>query len=113
MTGHVKSDAFAKLKRQRGVMATLARELGVAEQSVHKWKQIPLERVFRVSAILRVPPESLRPDFFAEDPLRYPRMPESWLRFGQRRQAEEQTARKARGVVNGKLTAVVRVNGRA
>lgn len=101
MTGHLASDAYAKLRRQRGVMAQIARGLGIAHESVSKWRQVPLERVFRVASLLRVPPESLRPDFFADDPLRFPRMPESWARYGKARKAEAHEARKARGAING------------
>lgn len=104
MTGHVASDIFAKLKRRRGTMATLARALGVASQSIEKWRMVPLERVFQVSLILHVPPEQLRPDFFADDPLRSPRMPESWQRFGKGRQLDAHEARQARGIINGRLT---------
>lgn len=58
------------IRKRSGLISQIARELGVAHQTVSEWKQIPTEHVFKVARIARIKPEELRPDFFADDPLR-------------------------------------------
>ena len=51
--------------------AELARRLGITGVSVHNWKIVPEQRLKKVSEILGVPMEVLRPDldnFLPEDP---------------------------------------------
>jgi hypothetical protein len=51
--------------------AELARQLGISGVSVHNWKIVPEQRLKKVSEILGVPMETLRPDladFLTEDP---------------------------------------------
>lgn len=58
------------IRRRRGMITLIARELGMGWQSVSEWKHVPLRHVFRVAKITNIKPEKLRPDFFADDPLR-------------------------------------------
>jgi len=51
--------------------AELARQLGISGVSVHNWKVVPEQRLQKVSDILGVAMETLRPDlvnFLPEDP---------------------------------------------
>ncbi len=59
-----------RIRERRGMLALIARELGLSHQSVVQWKQVPLQYVFQVGSIAKIKPELLRPDFFANDPLR-------------------------------------------
>lgn len=97
-------DDFNRLREQRGMTAAIARGLGISWQSVDRWDVVPLANVFRVAAILRVLPESLRPDFFVDDPMRVERMPASWRAYGKQRQADTRKARAEIGIRSGKLT---------
>ncbi len=45
-------------------MASIAKELGISPGSMHQWKQIPEDRVLRISEITGVPPHKLRPDLY-------------------------------------------------
>jgi DNA-binding transcriptional regulator YdaS (Cro superfamily) len=47
-----------------GNASVLARHLKITPQSVHQWKQIPLERVRAVEKITGISRHRLRPDFF-------------------------------------------------
>ena len=58
------------LRERRGGRSYIRRRLGLSENAVYEWQRVPLEYVFRVAHLLRVPPEQLRPDFFCNDPLR-------------------------------------------
>ena len=58
------------IRRRRGLIALIARELGLNWQAVSEWERVPLKHVFHVARIAKVKPEKLRPDFFADDPLR-------------------------------------------
>lgn len=98
------TDDFTKMRRQRGFMATVARGLGISEQSVARWKLVPIERVFSVARLLRVPPETLRPDFFSEDPLRRLQMTDRRFAWAAGQKAEALERRRAAGVINGKKT---------
>lgn len=59
---------------RRGALSKIARELGLSD-GVYLWKQVPLIYVFRVARIARTRPERLRPDFFADDPMRQKNIP--------------------------------------
>ena len=64
------SETLARLRKRYGMTALLARELKISEASVYDWKAVPLKHVFHVAKITGLKPETLRPDFFAHDPLR-------------------------------------------
>lgn len=51
-------------------MTFVARRLGLGLSAVTSWERVPLEHVFKVARLLKVKPELLRPEFFADDPLR-------------------------------------------
>ena len=67
-TEHV--GGFYRVRKRRGMLSLLARELGLHLGTVAAWQSVPLRHVFRVARIMNVRPEALRPDFFADDPLR-------------------------------------------
>lgn len=59
------SNAFRKyLEEDRGRGVALARDLNVSPSAVSQWadKQVPAERIFRVSELTGIPIEKLRPD---------------------------------------------------
>lgn len=53
-----------KIRAQRGLMAKIARELGVTRAAVNKWTAIPAERVVEVERITGIPREELLPDLY-------------------------------------------------
>lgn len=55
------------LRSKRGLMAKVAKGLGVTKSAVSMWIQIPAERVAGVSRITGFSPHALRPDLFGED----------------------------------------------
>ncbi len=59
-----------RIKKRRGLICAIARELNLSWQTVSGWKRVPLEHVFRVAVIANLKPEALRPEFFADDPVR-------------------------------------------
>lgn len=58
------------IRKRRGLISLIARELGITHQTVSVWTRVPAEYVFKVAQITKIKPEVLRPDFFADDPLR-------------------------------------------
>lgn len=57
---------------KRGRRAFFARQLSLKWETINHWNHVPLEHVFAISVMLKIPPEELRPDFFQHDPLRRP-----------------------------------------
>lgn len=55
--------AMAEIFRKR-LAVPIAKKLGIANQCIWAWKQVPLSRVFQVARITGMAPEKLRPDFF-------------------------------------------------
>ncbi len=49
-----------------GGVSALADHLGLTRQAVFKWTRIPAHHVMKVSALVGIPPEKLRPDIFKE-----------------------------------------------
>lgn len=60
------------LRSQPGLMARIAKELGVTRAAVTKWRRIPAERVLAVEEITGVARHLLRPDLYPP-PWRRPR----------------------------------------
>lgn len=50
-----------------GGVSALARQLGLSQPSVSRWRRVPAERVVEVEAASGVPRELLRPDLFRPD----------------------------------------------
>jgi DNA-binding transcriptional regulator YdaS (Cro superfamily) len=50
------------LRKQRGLMAKVASELGITRAAVATWKRVPAERVRDVARITGIAPHDLRPD---------------------------------------------------
>lgn len=49
---------------QAGGFAALARQLGITPQAVHKWRQVPAERVLAIEQLTGVSRHRLRPDIY-------------------------------------------------
>jgi DNA-binding transcriptional regulator YdaS (Cro superfamily) len=52
------------IRQQRGLMAKVARELGITRAAVTMWRRVPAERVAAVERVTGIPPHELRPDLF-------------------------------------------------
>jgi pyruvate kinase len=52
------------IRSQRGLMASIARGLGITRAAVATWKRVPAERVAEVSRLTGLPMGALRPDMF-------------------------------------------------
>ncbi len=61
---------WARLRKRKAMRSTLASALSMDWTTINKWPCVPLKHVFVVARIVGVKPEILRPDFFADDPLR-------------------------------------------
>ena len=60
-----------RIRSQRGLMAKIARELGITRGAIKFWRVVPAERVGRVAEITGIPAAELRPDLadvFREQP---------------------------------------------
>jgi len=53
-----------RLRAERGLMARIARELGLRSSAVAVWVRVPAERVVEVERITGIPREQLRPDLY-------------------------------------------------
>lgn len=53
-----------RLRAERGMMARVARGLGVRSSAVAVWARVPAERVVEVERITGIPREQLRPDLY-------------------------------------------------
>ncbi len=58
------------IRAQRGLIALIARELGITGAAVSLWTQVPPERVPDVARITGLSRHQLRPDLWEEPPLR-------------------------------------------
>lgn len=56
--------ALKKAIKIAGGQSTLARKLGISQQSIQQWVVVPLKRVKQVSEITGVPREELAPELF-------------------------------------------------
>lgn len=61
------------LRAKKGMLAALARGLGITKSAVSHWDKVPAERVADVSRISGIPRHVLRPDVF-EQPRRSQRV---------------------------------------
>lgn len=62
-------DSLDEVAKERGGYAALARELGVARQTLYKWRQkVPLDRVVEIERLTGIPRSKLRPDIFNFSP---------------------------------------------
>lgn len=53
-----------RLRAERGLMARVARGLGLRSSAVAVWVRVPAERVVEVERITGIPREQLRPDLY-------------------------------------------------
>lgn len=52
------------IRARRGLLARVARDLGLTRSAVAMWDRVPAERVVEVERITGVPREQLRPDLY-------------------------------------------------
>lgn len=55
---------MALIRKQRGLMAKIASELGITRAAVAMWKEIPADRVPDVERITGIPRHELRPSLW-------------------------------------------------
>ena len=61
-------DAVMKMIfKQAGFAAKVARYLGVSHQNVSGWNRVPPHHVLKLSVLLDMKPEEIRPDVFGEN----------------------------------------------
>jgi DNA-binding transcriptional regulator YdaS (Cro superfamily) len=53
------------IRSQRGMMAEIARGLGLSRAAITKWPRVPAERVVAVEKITGIPRQLLRPDLWS------------------------------------------------
>lgn len=58
------SSGVELLRMERGLLALVARSLGVTRGAVAKWQQVPASRVVAVEKCTGIPRERLRPDLY-------------------------------------------------
>ena len=58
------TDGMSIIRAKRGLMAKIAKDLGVTRSAVTKWDRIPAEVVVEVERITGMPREQLRPDLY-------------------------------------------------
>ena len=59
-------DGMNIIRQKHGLMAQLARELGVTRSAVWQWGRVPAERLPEVERITGIPRHQLRPDICPE-----------------------------------------------
>lgn len=55
-------DGMAHIRARRGLLAKLARDLGITSAAVSMWDRVPAERLPEVEASTGIPRHVLRPD---------------------------------------------------
>jgi DNA-binding transcriptional regulator YdaS (Cro superfamily) len=55
---------MALIRAQKGLLAEVARALGLTRAAVVKWTDVPAERVIEIERITGIPREALRPDLY-------------------------------------------------
>ncbi len=63
-----KSREVLRAIKAAGSIAELADAIGTSRQAVHQWYMIPLNRVWDVERVTKIPHQELRPDFFGKEP---------------------------------------------
>jgi len=66
MSMRPKSKEVVRAIRAAGSIAKLADAIGTSRQAVHQWYVVPLNRVWDVERVTKIPHEELRPDFFGK-----------------------------------------------
>lgn len=57
-------DAIDTIRLERGLLAKVARGVGLSRAAVSLWTKVPAERVVDVERITGIPREQLRPDLY-------------------------------------------------
>ena len=57
-----------RIRAQRGLLALIAREIGVTRAAVVKWERVPAERLPEIERITGIPRHQLRPDICQPPP---------------------------------------------
>lgn len=55
---------MAVIRNRRGLMARVAKGLGLSRSAVSLWERVPAEVVVEVERITEIPREQLRPDLY-------------------------------------------------
>lgn len=55
---------IAALRKRPGMLAKIARELGLQRQATSKWTKVPAAHVLAVARISRISRSTLRPDLY-------------------------------------------------
>jgi hypothetical protein len=58
------ADGIAALRKKPGMLAKVARELGLQRQATSKWTRVPATHVLEVARISRISRSILRPDLY-------------------------------------------------
>ena len=58
-------DGMELIRSQRGMMAEIARGLGLSRAAITRWTKVPAERVVEVEKITSIPRQLLRPDLWS------------------------------------------------
>jgi DNA-binding transcriptional regulator YdaS (Cro superfamily) len=64
VSGMETPSAMDRIRAEPGLLAEIARRLGVTRAAVAKWKQVPPLRVLAVEAISGISRHDLRPDIY-------------------------------------------------
>jgi len=64
---------MALIRAQKGLLAEVARALGLTRAAVVKWTEVPAERVIEIERITGIPREALRPDLYIRPSMPAPR----------------------------------------
>ena len=63
-TGKTDMRALLEAIEKAGGLRALARQLGIAHQSILQWERAPAERIVEIERVTGVPRQELRPDLF-------------------------------------------------
>jgi DNA-binding transcriptional regulator YdaS (Cro superfamily) len=61
------STGMGLIRARRGLMAEIARVLGLTKGAVWKWRVVPAERVLAIERISGIPRQQLRPDLYPDE----------------------------------------------
>lgn len=59
---------MARIRNQRGLMAQIARALGISRGAVAMWSRVPSDRLMAVARATGIPAWELRPDMYEAPP---------------------------------------------
>lgn len=57
-------EGVRRIKACDGMVAKVAKHIGVTYQAVAQWRRVPATRVLKVAEVTGIPPHELRPDLY-------------------------------------------------